>query len=256
MRSGSKYQVFALVFSLGMIFSPLWAEKKAPVPAGDPAATDFTMKCAGCHTIGGGKLTGPDLKDVAAWKPTDLLPKIKTMEKKVGPLTPEEIEALGRFLKDPKVGGRLAAEQERIARAEEAKYEKGDPKKGSDLFFGRVFLAQGGLACASCHRTGMRGGSFGPDLSTVFAKMGMIPLTSACEKASFREMDAIYRDHPITHQEAIHLAKYLESVSGQTPAGNETDPTLFVGAAGLGLFSLGGMAAYYRKRSKHPTQRG
>jgi hypothetical protein len=216
-------------------------------PTGDPAATDFMMKCAGCHTIGGGKLTGPDLRDVAAWKPTDLLPKIKTMETKTGPLSPAEIEALARFLKDPKVGERLEARKAQMLLEEEAKYEKGDEKKGGDLFYGRILLAGGGLPCASCHRTGLRGGSFGPDLSPVFAKMGMIPLISACEKASFREMDAIYRDHPITHQEAIHLAKYLESAAGK-PTPEEDSTTLFTGAAGLSLFSLGGMAAYYRKK--------
>lgn len=29
----------------------------------------FTQKCAGCHTIGGGKLLGPDLKGVTARRP-------------------------------------------------------------------------------------------------------------------------------------------------------------------------------------------
>jgi mono/diheme cytochrome c family protein len=223
-----------------------------PRPAsvvGDPAATDFTMKCAGCHTIGGGKLTGPDLKDASAWKLPDLATKIKTMEKKVGPLTPEEIQALGQFLKDPKVHDRLAAEQERIALAEEAKYEKGDPKKGTDLFFGRVSLEHGGLACAACHRVGARGAGMGPDLAPVFDKMGTTPLISACEKTPFRLMDAAYREHPVTHQEAIHLAKYLESVKGaETP---EQDPVaLLGGAAGLGLFGLGGISVYYRKKPR------
>lgn len=248
MRSCSTTLVPILGLFLGLAPFALGAAPKVPVDMGDPAATDFTMKCAGCHTIGGGKLTGPDLKDAAAWKLPDIATKIKTMEKKVGPLTPEEIQALGKFIQDPKVHERLTAEQERIARAEEAKYEKGDPNKGTDLFFGRVALAHGGLACAACHRTGDPGASMGPDLVPVFGKMGMTPLVSACEKTPFRVMDAAYRDHAVTHQEAIHLAKYLESVSTKTPVGDGADPTLFAGAAGLGLFSLGGMAAYYRKK--------
>jgi cytochrome c2 len=240
---------FLFAFCLWMTCSWTWAAPKtiAGSAQGDPAATDFTMKCAGCHTIGGGKLTGPDLKDAAAWKLSDLTPKIKTMEKRTGPLSPEELQALGQFIKDPKVHERLSAEQERIAKAEEAKYEKGDAKKGEDLFFGRVSLSKGGLACAACHRVGPRGATLGPDLVPVFGKMGMTPLISACEKTPFRVMDAAYRDHAVTHQEAIHLAKFFESVSGQGVP--EEDPMgLLGGAAGLGLLGLGGISVYYRKK--------
>ena len=31
----------------------------------------FVQKCASCHTIGGGKLVGPDLKGVTATRPRD-----------------------------------------------------------------------------------------------------------------------------------------------------------------------------------------
>ena len=35
--------------------------------------TAFESQCAGCHTIGGGKKTGPDLKGVAGSRPHDWL---------------------------------------------------------------------------------------------------------------------------------------------------------------------------------------
>ena len=234
----------ALVLPPALCAAP--ARKILP-QVGDPAAADFMMKCAGCHTIGRGKLTGPDLKDAAAWKPADLMPKIKTMEKKVGPLTEEEVTALAKFLKDPKVDERIIAQEARLAAEEEAKYEKGNANKGADLFYGRVTLTHGGLACASCHRLGEWGGAFGPNLSGTFAKMGMTPLISACEKTQFREMDAAYRGHPITHQEAIHLAKFLET--GKPSPAEDPAPNQVAGAALVaGLLGLGGISAYYRKK--------
>jgi cytochrome c2 len=231
------------------------SDKTHPASAalGDPAAADFMMKCAGCHSVGRGKLTGPDLKDAAGWKPSDIIPKIKLMEKRTGPLTDLEITELAKFLKDPQVTGRITTQEARMAAEAEAKYEKGNEKKGADLFYGATPMINGGLACVSCHRLQERGGNFGPNLSAVFAKMGTIPLISACEKASFREMDAVYREHPITHQEAIHLAKFLESGKSAPPSEDGAPNQVLAGAVALSLLGLGGVSAYYRK--KQPGRR-
>jgi mono/diheme cytochrome c family protein len=53
----------------------------------DEAAQNYAMKCAGCHTIGGGKLTGPDLLPTRVWPKSELFTKIKLMEQRVGPMT-------------------------------------------------------------------------------------------------------------------------------------------------------------------------
>ncbi len=253
--------ILIMVSSLLGLFltTPSLAAKKEPKlipPAGDPAAKGFMTKCAGCHTVGKGKLTGPDLKDVAGWAPADLLPKIKLMEKKTGPLQDEEISALAKFLKDPKITDRITAQEAQMALEAEAKYEKGNEKKGADLFYGQTSLVNGGLACASCHRLQDRGGNFGPNLSSVFEKMGATALTSACEKAQFREMDAVYREHPIGHQEAIHLAKFLEvkAVKG-TIQEDPTPSSVMTGALVTGLFGLGGISVFYRKKTNHLPQR-
>jgi hypothetical protein len=41
---------------------------------------------------------------------------------------------------------------------------------------------------------------------------GETPLVSAIEQASFKVMAPHYKRHPITKQEAMHLAKYLASL--------------------------------------------
>jgi mono/diheme cytochrome c family protein len=218
------------------------------VPPADPAASNYMLKCAGCHTVGGGKLTGPDLKDSALWSEKDLLPKIKLMEKHVGPLSLEETHSFAQFLKDPQVRERIQAEQARIAKADEAKYEKGDARKGADLFYGRAVLRMGGLSCVACHGAGTWGGGLGLDLHQVFPRMGETALISAIEKGQFKVMDAAYRKRPISRQEAIHLTKFLEEASKAKRAQDQGPLMVMAWAWGLCLLSLAGVAFYYRRK--------
>jgi mono/diheme cytochrome c family protein len=234
----------AVVAGLFLV-ATLYAQEAA---AADPAATRYMLKCAGCHTVGGGKLTGPDLMDSTRWPEKDLTPKIKLMEKHVGPLSPEEVASFAKFLKDPKVQERIKAEEARQAKADEAKYDKGDARKGSDLFFGRTAFRKGGPSCVACHGAGTWGGSLGPDLSRTFTKMGEAALISACEKTQFRLMDAAYRKHPVSRQEAIHLTKFLEEASRARSAGDKGPWTVMAWAWVLTLLSLGAIAVYYRRK--------
>ncbi len=84
-------------------------------PAADPAAQLFVDQCSACHTIGGGKLVGLDLAEVAAWPDENLRTGVKSMEGYVGPLADEQVEQLVAFLKDPKNKDRVAAAEARAA---------------------------------------------------------------------------------------------------------------------------------------------
>ena len=76
---------------------------------------------------------------------------IKVMESKVGPLRSEDIIQLRDLLKSADVRDRLAAEQERVAKATAAAFDPPSPAIGAALFTGRTALAGGGVACISCH---------------------------------------------------------------------------------------------------------
>jgi mono/diheme cytochrome c family protein len=189
----------------------------APVATeGDPAAKLFLQKCAGCHTVGKGKLTGPDLNEAATWQAPDLDKGIKAMEVKVGPLANEDIVVLRDFLKSTDVRDRLAAEQERFAKATAASFDPPSPAIGEALFTGRTQLSGGGMACVACHAVSGSGGNLALPLDGVHAKLGETPLQSAIEKTSFKVMTAAYRNHPVTKQEAIHLTAYLGSLQPAT----------------------------------------
>ena len=226
------------------------AQGEPPAPAapeaGDPAARLFVQKCAGCHTLGGGKLTGPDLNEAATWQTPALDQAIKRMEVKAGPLPDDQIAAIRDLLKAADARDRLKAESARAAAANAAKFDPPSADLGADLFSGRKGLANGGAACVACHSVDGTGGTLGPDLAGVYGRLGETPLVSAVEKSNFKIMDAAYRDHPVTTQEAIHLTKYFGTIApGQPPAASRVPAA---GAlAGLALVAVLGLM-YRRSR--------
>jgi hypothetical protein len=64
-----------------------------------------------------------------------------------------------------------------------------------------------------------------------FVKMGEQALISAIESPGFPLMRAIYTQRPISKQEAAHVTKYLESISGEKRP--ESEPR--VGMAGVAI---------------------
>ena len=222
------------------------APASAPDAAHDDAARMFLQKCAGCHTVGRGKLSGPDLNDSATWPVPDLSRAIKSMEPKVGPLPDDAVATLADLLKDPKVKERIKAEEGRVAAAPAAAFDPPSAELGAALFSGREPLANGGSACVACHVVNGRGGTLGPDLTAVFAKLGEAPLVSACEKANFKIMSSTYRDHPVTRQEALHLTEFFAVAAASPPA---ADPPVAGYGAAAALVGLGILALVYRKRA-------
>ncbi len=235
-----------LIHSVTILFvGAAWAAPQAPppttapaAPPADAAAQRFLQSCAGCHTLGGGKLTGPDLITAATWNKADLKPAIKRMEQRVGPLTEADLEQLADFVKDPTANTRLKSAEARLAQMFTAKMEPASPAVGRDLFFGARPFANGGMICSSCHAVQGRGGRLGPDLTKIHARMGDTPLVSAIEKAGFKIMAPAYRNHPVTRQEALHLAKYLGSLD-PAATGTIPPPTGTLGFAGATLFLVG-----------------
>jgi mono/diheme cytochrome c family protein len=216
-----------------------------PAVAGDAAAQLYLQKCAGCPTVGGGKLTGPDLNQAATWPAPDLDPAIKRMEAKVGPLPDDQVATLRDLLKSSDVKERLKAEAERAAAAVAAKFDPPSADLGAQLFAGRKALANGGVACVACHSVDGTGGTLGPDLAGVYERLGETPLVSAVEKSNFKIMDAAYRDHAVTKQEALHLTKYFSTIApGQPPARTSVPAAGLV--AGIALAAVLGLM--YRRR--------
>lgn len=236
---------FAGLFIVLFIFGRIgWAEESV---VADPGAKKFLQSCAGCHSLTGVKLSGPDLSGVVNWPVTDLKTATKRMEKNVGPLTVSDIDALSNFLRDSNNRERIKTQEALITAQFSAKMDPPLASVGRDLFLGQAPLSNGGMACASCHQAAGVGGTLAPDLTRIHSKMGDAPLISAIEKANFKIMEPHYRLHTITKQEAIHLNKYLSTLDANQPESVEHIDIAWRGAAGAIAFLIG-MAAFYRTR--------
>ena len=201
-----KKSVNILFFVLIGLVSVSWAqETEAP----DKPAEYFFYRCSGCHTVGGGKLTGPDLITAAQWSSADLGPAIKKMEKNVGPLSEPDIAQMIEFLKDLNVSDRITRQKQRIEAELRAELPPPSFETGQKLFSGQRAFLNGGPACFSCHRFVNEGGSLGPDLTPIKDRASGVVLQSAVENASYRIMRSIYEKHKISKEESLHLSEFL-----------------------------------------------
>jgi len=222
----------------------------------DVAAQSYSQKCAGCHTVGGGKLTGPDLLPTRAWPKPELAAKVKLMEPRVGPLSQDDINQFVELLQDARAQERIHVAQELASKAVAATLAPASQSVGKKLFEGTSRLANGGIACVTCHRAGAQGGSFGPDLTALHTRMGKVAMISAIQQTQFLVMSGTYKNQPITAQEAVHLAEYLSNPE-LMPTASMEDHAPILGAS-IGAISLLVVVRLYRKRTRNgfPRQRG
>ena len=221
---------------------------RAPEPKRDADAAKFMLSCAGCHSLSGVKLNGPDLSHVAAWSEAQLKTAIQRMEPRVGPIADADVDAFAALLRTPNVRERLKAEETRIQAAFMAKLDPANAAIGKELFFGRTPLQNAGLACSACHTAAGEGGNLGPDLSSAFSRIGETPLMSGIEKAGYKIMEPHYRWRPVTKQEAVHITKYLSTLDPKTA---HTGRPAFapLGASGA-LATMIGLVLYLRNGRK------
>lgn len=235
------------------------AEEALSEPAqDDPAADLYLSRCAGCHTIGEGYLSGPDLAPSTEWPAPDLTKAVERMEKNVGPMTDEQVASLVELLKHAELKQRLSAARERQVAEMAATLEPASPAAGEELFHGKRAFGNRGVSCSACHRAGVRGGNLAADLTDSYTRLGEQALISAAENPGFPLMRAAYASHPVTRQEAVHLAAYLERVDEETGdrAGAATPVATRIGAfigwagfAAAALF-LAAMVFLYRDRNR------
>lgn len=184
----------------------------------------FEENCSGCHSLSEQQIVGPGLKDVVKRRGREWLlhfvrepgevrrmkdPIAMELKKKFGAsempdlgLSRDDVGAIVDFLDNG--GGASAAPAV-------AALPPGDAGRGRDLFMGMAKLKNGGPACISCHPYG--GGSLGPDLTNVAAKMGSPGVAAALKGISFPTMKPVYRDHPLADEEVSDLTSYFEQIS-------------------------------------------
>ena len=202
---------------------------------GQSASESFYQKnCIACHTIGGGKLIGPDLKNVldrvdrpwlVKWilDPQAILAtgdeyaqKILSESNNIPMIkSPGITEALANGILDYiQIQSDLNASSQTVQ--PELTFNVEDEKNGELYFTGQMHLENGGPACISCHTInslrGLGGGRLGVDLTRVFSRLGGARALNAWLKSPpGATMIPIFSKKPLTEQENIALVAFLKA---------------------------------------------
>jgi cytochrome c2 len=246
---------------------------RASAAAQDPARGKeiFQSACAACHTIGDGRLAGPDLQGVherrsEAWiiafvqhpqqvissgdsVAAALLEEYQGLEMPDQSLTADEIRHVLAHIRRGASGTTpLTAMAPAAPTAEQVQL-------GRELFEGRARFANGGPACQACHEVRSEavigGGSLARDLTTAFTRLSGAGVQAVVRAPPFPVMQRAYQDKPLVEAEVMALTGFLRHI-GEQPAQHPPGfaPRLVgVGFAGTVLLLLL-YALVWSKRSK------
>ena len=223
------------------------------------AADFFRQNCVSCHTIGGGRLTGPDLKNVTqrkdrAWLaqfvqgPQAVIDRadpyaLKLQEEARGVVMPTisgmdkaRAEALLNMID---AESKLAKSQFAGLQISDRPFTAADVAQGRDIFLGNRRLANGGPNCISCHTVrglgGLGGGRLGPDLSRVYERLqGRKNLGAWLFAPATPTMGPVFRKQALKPEEILPLVAFFEDAAKK---GGQDEP---VGLLNLFLIGLGG----------------
>ncbi len=222
-----------------------------------PAESFYKTYCQACHTIGGGKLVGPDLKNVhdradRTWlvnwilDPQAILDsgdkyalKILSESNNI-PMakSPGINEELANGILDYiKIQGETISESQ--IPVPDLVFTEADLKTGKMYFTGQMRFENGGPACLSCHTvnsmSGLGGGRLGVDLTDVYNRLGGSRALNAWLKSPpGATMIPIFSKKPLTEQENIALIAFLKTEASQqtTPIFAAIGSFIFYGAFG------------------------
>ncbi len=216
----------------------------------------FGQNCAGCHTIGGGALTGPDLKNVTQRRDRTWLVNLLLDPKSVihsGDPYALQLLAKARGVIMPNIFGMTRERAETMLGFLESQsqldkswfsdlpvsdrpFTADDVARGRDLFAGRIPLTNGGPACIACHTAyGVEGGNLGPELTKVYERVGgRTALTARLWTPVTPTMLPVYQQHSLQDEEVLPLVAYLENTAREGVEHGAAPSMKFL------LFGLGG----------------
>lgn len=205
----------------------------------------YKQTCAACHSIGKGKLVGPDLHSVTskrneAW----LLKWIKSSQSLINSgdadakavfeannkipmpdqnLSEPDIKAIITYIKDRSsqvpAQSEIASSQPAGNNSDNASAE--EVTTGQKIFDGSIRLTNGGAACISCHNVIsdriMPGGLLAKDLTAAHSRLGGdAGIMGILNAPPFPAMTQAYRGKAITEKEIASLTAFLNKAEKES----------------------------------------
>ncbi|HMT95965.1 MAG TPA: c-type cytochrome [Ferruginibacter sp.] len=242
--------------------------------AQDSDSATFKSVCAACHTIGGGKLIGPDLVNVQDRHTEEWIVKfVKSSQSviKAGDKYADSIyKAYNQVLMpdhpnltDAQVKGLIAfiKTQSALPPTTIAKTElpQGNSNRGRELFVGNIRFMNNGAACNSCHNVNikgyMSGGALAKDLTHAVSRLSAEGVSGVISGLPFPQMKESYAAHPVTEQETADLTAFLVKVDKETPltATSKVGSYLLIGGITGLVILLILYSFFWIKRKKRPV---
>lgn len=238
------------------------------------AADFFRGNCTSCHTIGGGRLTGPDLKNVTQRKERDWLVEFlqnpQAMIDKGDPYALQLQEA-ARGVVMPTISGmsreraqallamldaesKLPKSQFAGTQLSDRPFTPADVALGQMIFLGDRRLANVGPPCISCHTVrgaaALGGGRLGPDLTRVYERLqGRKGLGAWLAAPATPTMASVFKQHALKPDEILPLLAFFENAAKGGGQDDSNAPMTFfllgIGGSGLALVAIN--AAWKRR---------
>jgi len=238
------------------------------------AADFFRQNCVSCHTVGGGRLTGPDLKNVTQRKerewlveylqsPQAMLDKgdpygLKLQQEARGVVMPtingmskDRAQALLTMLD---AESKLPKSQFAGMQISDRPFTAYDISQGKAMFTGDRRLVNGGPPCISCHTvkgTGaLGGGRLAPDLTRGYERLqGRKAMAAWLFAPATPTMSTVFRQHGLKPEEILPLVAFFEDSARR--GGQDDSPArlnfFLIGLAGSAL-GLVAMDAAWKRR--------
>ena len=245
----------------------------APAMAQNGSETEalFKTKCAICHTIGKGKLVGPDLANVhdrhtEEWmlkfiKSSQSLIKsgdstavalFEANNKTVMPdpmISEDEIKSILNYIKENSGGTGGAEPYTSIIKDA----TKEDLQNGKSFFEGRKRLANGGPPCITCHN-GQSDAFFSEnsysskDIGASFANLGEAGVKAILENPPFPVMTQAFKGHQLTEAEIHDLLVFLQA--SKKPKSDMASGYLLYGILGAGALLVLYAGLWYERKNR------
>ena len=240
----------------------------------------FKTTCAACHTIGKGRLVGPDLSGINQKRSKEwLVPFIKSsttviksgdtdavaifkeynsiMMPDVAYSEAQIVSILNYISSDISDG----AQEQTVITDILSGTTLENIKVGLLLFSGKQSFTNGGPACVACHKVKderiFSSGTLAKDLTESYDIMGSAGMAAVIKSSPFPVMTAAFTNHDLTEEEVINVTAYLKNVSEERYYQRPTDFSTTFAFFGLVVFATIFMSTVllYFKRKKFPVNR-
>ncbi|NLN31738.1 MAG: c-type cytochrome [Bacteroidales bacterium] len=217
----------------------------------------FESNCSACHTIGGGRMVGPDLSGVYQIRNNEwLISFIRSSQQMIKAGDSAAVAIYEEYNRIPMPDNRLSDAQilsvidyiivsdEDVTAADSAPVISDDSlaviysieyaSAGRELFYGHSAFENGAAPCLSCHsvrdQSFLGGGKLARDLTGSYDNLGASGITAIVRNSPFPVMKAALTGHDLSEDEIQVLISFLKASGEQ-----ENRP----GKPALVFFSLG-----------------